>query len=173
MSFLIAELLELHDRCRFEDYGYDASLEDGNVIRARVQAAFDHHIPIDSLSDVAAARAIVADEVNILIDLIRLTKGARFCILCWKPAPVIATYLGYIGPVRLPKVDFILCNAVTASPTSRNRVHPKLLRIEGCYQASDIRPPLLPPVSCAAEGLPEGAFVYNCMLHHYKLTEEM
>lgn len=113
MSFLIAELLELHDRSRFEVYGYDASLEDGNAIRARVQAAFDHLIPIDGLSDVAAARAIAADEVDILIDLIRLTKGARFCILCWKPAPVIATYLGYIGPLPLPELDYSLCDAVT------------------------------------------------------------
>ena len=46
MSFLIAELLELHDRDRFEVYGYCASPEDGSDIRARVIAAMDHHIPI-------------------------------------------------------------------------------------------------------------------------------
>ena len=50
---------------------------------------------------------------------------------------------------------------------------PKLLRIEGCYQVSDIRPPLFPPVSRAVEGLSEGAFVHTCMSHHYKLTKEM
>ncbi len=173
MSFLIAELLELHDRARFEVYGYDASPEDGSEIRARVLAAFDHHIPIHRLPDEAAARAIVADEIDILIDLNGLTKGARLGILRWKPAPVIATYLGYIGPVPLPELDYILCDAVTIPPEMEAAYTPRPLRIDGCYQANDSRAPVLPPVSRAAEGLPESAFVYTCASHHYKLTEAM
>ena len=35
MSFLIAELLERHDRTTFEVYGYCASPEDGSELRAR------------------------------------------------------------------------------------------------------------------------------------------
>lgn len=173
MSFLIAELLELHDRSRFEVYGYDASPEDGSEIRSRVLAALDHHIPIHTLSDEAAARAIRADEIDILIDLNGLTKGARLGILRWKPAPVMATYLGYIGPVPLPELDYILCDEVTIPPHLEAAYAPRPLRIEGCYQANDSRIPNLPPVSRAAEGLPEDAFVYTCVSHHYKLTSTM
>lgn len=173
MSFLIAELLELHDRSRFEVYGYDASPEDGSDIRARVLGALDHHVPIHGLSDEAAARAMVADEIDVLIDLNGLTKGARLSILRWKPAPVMATYLGYIGPVPLPELDYILCDDITVPPEVEAAYQPKPLRIAGCYQANDGRKPVLPPVSRAAEGLPEAAFVFTCMSHHYKLTPAM
>lgn len=173
MSFLIAELLELHDRTKFEVYGYDASPEDGSDIRARVLGALDHHIPIHTLSDEAAARAVLADEIDILIDLNGLTKGARLGILRWKPAPIMATYLGYIGPVPLPELDYILCDEVTIPPALEALYTPRPLRIEGCYQANDSRIPHLPPVSRAAEGLPDDAFVYTCVSHHYKLTEAM
>ena len=173
MSFLIAELLELHDRSRFEVYGYCASPEDGSDIRARVLAAMDHHVPIKAITDQEAAARIRADEIDILIDLNGLTRGARVGVLRWKPAPVQITYLGYIGPIPLPELDYILCDEITIPPDLDHHYEPRPLRIEGCYQANDSRTPVLPSVSRAAEGLPEGAFVYCCVSHHYKITEAM
>ena len=173
MSFLIAELLERHDRSRFEVYGYCASPEDGSDIRARVLAAMDHHVKITGLMDAEAAARIRADEIDVLIDLNGLTKGARVGVLRWKPAPVQITYLGYIGPIPLPELDYILCDEVTIPQSLDQLYTPKPLRIAGCYQANDSRPPTLPAVSRAAEGLPADAFVYCCVSHHYKLTEAM
>ena len=173
MSFLIAELLELHDRDRFEVYGYCASPEDGSDIRTRVLAAMDHHVPITLMTDEQAARRIREDEIDVLIDLNGLTKGARVGVLRWKPAPVQITYLGYIGPIPLPELDYILCDQVTIPPSLDHLYTPRPLRIEGCYQANDSRMPVLPAVSRAAEGLPQEAFVYCCVSHHYKVTEAM
>ena len=173
MSFLIAELLERHDRDLFEVYGYCASPEDGSDIRARVLAAMDHYVPIKALTDEEAAHRIRADEIDVLIDLNGLTKGARVGVLRWKPAPVQITYLGYIGPIPLPELDYILCDDVTIPPELDALYRPKPLRIAGCYQAKDSRAPTLPPVSRVAEGLHEDAFVYCCVSHHYKLTEAM
>ncbi len=173
MSFLIAELLERHDRTRFEVYGYCASPEDGSDVRARVIAAFDQFVPITALSDAQAAARIRADEIDILIDLNGLTKGARLEILRWKPAPVQATYLGYIGPVPLPELDYILCDAVTIPVEHEAAYLPKPLRIDGCYQANDSTAPRAVAVSRKEEGLPENAFVFSCMSHAYKISEPM
>ncbi len=173
MSFLIAELLELHDRSQFEVYGYCASPEDGSDIRARVLAAMDHYVPIKALSDPQAAARIRADEIDILIDLNGLTRGARVGVLRWKPAPVQITYLGYIGPIPLPELDYILCDDVTIPERLAHLYEPMPLRIDGCYQANDARAPTLPAVSRAAEGLPQIAVVYCCVSHHYKITEAM
>ena len=173
MSFLIAELLERHDRDRFEVWGYCASPEDGSDIRARVVAAMDHHVRIKDLTDEQAARRIRADEIDILIDLNGLTRGARVGVLRWKPAPVQITYLGYIGPIPLPELDYILCDAVTIPQDLDHAYQPRPLRIAGCYQANDSQEPALPPVSRDEEGLPEDGFVYCCVSHHYKITEAM
>ena len=173
MSFLIAEVLERHDRADFEVFGYCASPEDGSDLRARVVAAFDHHVPIGALSDEAAARRIRADEIDILVDLNGLTRGARLGVLRWKPAPVQATYLGYIGPVPLPELDWLICDAVAIPPESAPLYAPAPLTLEGCYQANDSRKIDLPTVSRAEEGLADDAFVFCCFSHHYKITPDI
>ena len=173
MSFLIAEVLERHDRAQFEVFGYCSSPEDGSDIRRRVVAAFDHHVPIGALDEEAAARRIRADEIDILIDLNGLTRGARLGALRWKPAPVQVTYLGYIGSVPLPELDWMICDARVV-PADRAALYaPRPLPLPGLYQANDAQPVALPPVSRAAAGLPEDAFVFCNFSHYYKITEAM
>ncbi len=173
MSYLIAEVLELHDRELFEVFGYCNSPEDGSETRARVRAAFDRFIPIGGMDDETAARQIRADEVDILIDLNGLTKGARLGVLRWKPAPVQVTYLGYIGPIPLPELDWMLCDDVAIPADLAEKYAPRPLPLPGCYQANDSRPYEVVSVSRAEEGLPEAAFVFCCFSHHYKITPRM
>jgi predicted O-linked N-acetylglucosamine transferase (SPINDLY family) len=154
-------------------YGYDSSPDDGSELRARVLAAFDHHVPIGALSDEQAARRIRADEIDILVDLNGLTRGARLGVLRWKPAPVQATYLGYIGPVPLPELDWLLCDRIAIPDEIADQYVPAPLAIEGCYQANDSRPLDLPAVTRAEENLPADAFVFCCHSHHYKITPEL
>lgn len=173
MSFLIAEVLERHDRETFEVFGYDASPEDGSDLRARVLAAFDHHVPIGVLTDEEAARRIRADEIDILVDLNGLTRGARLGVLRWKPAPVQATYLGYIGPVPLPELDWLICDRIAIPDDLAGQYVPAPLPIKGCYQANDSRALELPTVTRAEETLPADGFVFCCHSHHYKITPDM
>ncbi|WP_268921279.1 O-linked N-acetylglucosamine transferase family protein [Siccirubricoccus phaeus] len=173
LSFLMAEVFERHDRSQFEVFGYCSSPEDGSEIRRRVIAGFDHHVPIGALSEEDAAARIRADEIDILVDLNGLTKGARLGALRWKPAPVQATYLGYIGSVPLPELDWLICDAHVVPPGLAHLYAPRPLPLAGLYQANDSRMPPLPAVSRAAEGLPDHAFVLCCFSHHYKITEAM
>ncbi len=170
MAFLIAEMLELHDRAAFEVYGYCASPEDGSGVRARMLGAFDHFVRIAEIGDEAAARRIRADEIDILVDLNGLTKGGRLGVLRWKPAPVQATYLGYVGPVPVPELDWLICDDIVVPPDLAHAYAPRPLPLAGCYQANDSKATDLPAVSRAEEGLPARAFVYCCFSHHYKIT---
>jgi predicted O-linked N-acetylglucosamine transferase (SPINDLY family) len=173
MSYLIAELFERHDRARFEIHGYCASPDDGSAIRARVIAAFDHFTSVRSLSDEAAARCIRDDEIDILIDLNGLTSGGRLQILRWKPAPVQATYLGFIGPVPLPELDFLLCDDFVIPPDVASAYQPTPLPIEGLYQANDSKRVVGAPMTRQQAGLPGDRFVFCCFSNHYKITEVM
>lgn len=173
LSFLLVEALEHHDRHAFEIFGYCSSPEDGSDIRRRVIAAFDHHVPIRQLDDAAAARRIRADEIDILVDLNGLTRGARLHTLRWKPAPVQATYLGYVGCVPLSELDYLLCDDDVIPPTLAAEYAPNPLSLRGLYQANDSRSPNLPSVTRQEERLPEDRFVFCCFSHHYKITETM
>ena len=118
-------------------FGYCASPEDGSDTRRRVIAAFDHFTRIADLSDEQAARAIRADEIDILIDLNGLTSGTRLQVLRWRPAPVQATYLGFIGPVPLPELDYMFCDPVVVPPAIASEYRPTPLYVAEFYQAND------------------------------------
>jgi predicted O-linked N-acetylglucosamine transferase (SPINDLY family) len=172
MGFLIVDLLERHDRSRFEVFGYCSTIEDRSDIRRRILGALDHHVPIGALSEKEAARRIRADEIDILVDLNGLTKGARLGALRWKPAPVQATYLGYVGPVPLPELDWMICDGFVVPPDQAPLYAPRPLPLGGLYQANDSRgEAILPNVSRAEEGLPEQAFVLGCFNNFYKIAE--
>ena len=94
-------------------------------------------------------------------------------MLRWKPAPVQATYLGYVGPVPIPELDWMICDDVTVPPEAAAAYAPRPLPLAGCYQANDGAPTDLPAVSRREEGLPEDAFVFCSFSNHYKITPEV
>jgi predicted O-linked N-acetylglucosamine transferase (SPINDLY family) len=137
MCFLITELFERHDRRRFEVFGYCSSQDDGGQLRKRVLAAFDHHRIIRTLSDEQAAQIIRDDEIDVLIELNGITEGSRLAVLRWRPAPIQATYLGFVGPVPLPELDYLLCDNVVIPPEHKVSYQPVPLAIAQIYQAND------------------------------------
>jgi predicted O-linked N-acetylglucosamine transferase (SPINDLY family) len=173
MSYLITELFERHDRKRFEIFGYCASHEDGTQLRQRVVAAFDHFRIIRTLSDEQAAQVIRDDEIDVLIDLNGITDGSRMAVLRWRPAPIQATYLGFIGPVPLPELDYLLCDNLVIPPEHENAYRPQPLAVSRIYQVNDSKRTIGRRMSRAEAGLPEDRFVLCCFSKHYKITEEI
>jgi predicted O-linked N-acetylglucosamine transferase (SPINDLY family) len=173
MSYLIAELFESHDRDQFEVFGYCSSPEDGSDIRLRVIRSFDHFRKIKHLSDDQAARLIREDEIDILVDLNGLTSGARPQILRWRPAPVQATYLGFIGPVPLPELDYMFCDDIVVPPELASAYEPTPLYIAENYQVNDNKRTIGQATTRAAVGLPDDKFIFCCFSNYYKMTEEV
>ena len=173
MSYLVAELFESHDRSRFEVFGYCSSPDDRSGIRERIIRSFDRFRSVKALSDEQAARLIREDEIDILVDLNGLTSGARLQILRWRPAPVQATYLGFIGPVPLPELDYMFCDEIVVPPETAAAYSPAPLYIAENYQANDTKRTIGRPTSRAEAGLPEDQFILCCFSNHYKITEEM
>lgn len=173
MTFLVAELLERHDRDRFEIYGYCSSPDDGSDMRARVLAALDHCRLVRDKDHETVAQQIRADEIDILIDLNGLTVGERLDVLRWKPAPVQMTYLGFIGPIPIPELDYILTDEYAIPPSIADQYWPRPLYLPGVYQANDGRPVPMADISRADEGLPQDRFVFCCFCGSYKISEAM
>ena len=170
MSYLVAELFEGHDRTRFEVFGYCSTKEDGSDIRRRVLAPFDQVRIIVALDDEQAARLIRQDEIDILIDLNGLTAGSRLQILRWRPAPLQATYLGFVGPVPLPELDALLCDDFVIPPEQAASYLPRPLALNGIYQANDRHRAIIDGLTRQAVGLPEDSFVLCCFCGHFKIT---
>jgi predicted O-linked N-acetylglucosamine transferase (SPINDLY family) len=102
-----------------------------------------------------------------------LTAGARPQILRWKPASVQATYLGFVGPVPLPELDYLFCDDFVAPPGLAAGYKPRPLYIAGIYQANDSKRGIGCATTRATVGLPDDRFVFCCFSNYYKITEEI
>lgn len=173
IAYLVAELFELHDRAAFEVFGYCSTRDDGSPVRERVLRSFDKLTDIRAMSDEQAARAIRADEIDILVDLNGLTLGTRLQVLRWRPAPVQMTYLGYVGPVPLPELDYIIADRFVV-PEDRAAAHrPQPLYMPRCFQVNDATLPIAAGETREAAGLPADRFVFCCFSNTYKITQTM
>ena len=173
ISYLVAELFELHDRNGFEIYGYCSTKEDGSAVRRRILEAFDNYIDIRSLSDEQVARRIRDDEIDVIIDLNGLTLGTRIEALRWKPAPVQMTYLGYNGPIPLPELDYIIADSFVIPPARAASHRPIPLNMPKCFQVNDSKLPISRTHTREDANLPRDAFVFCSFSNTYKLTSEM
>lgn len=173
VSMLTVEMFELHDRERFEVYGYCWSPEDGSAMRARVIAAMDHFTRIHTMSDLEAAQKIRADEIDILIDLQGQTAGARPNMLAYRPAPVQITYLGQPATTGFPFIDYVIADKFLIPEESAKYYSEKPLYMPDVYQVSDRKRVAGPKPTRQSCGLPETAFVFCSFNNNYKLTPEM
>jgi len=173
VSLLTVELFELHDRERFEVYGYCWSPEDGSAMRQRVSKAMDHFTRIHSLSDEAAAAQIRADEIDILIDLQGQTAGARANLLAYRPAPVQITYLGLPATTGLPSIDYVIADRFLIPECEAQHYSERPLYMPDVYQVSDRQRPVGIQPSRAECGLPAEGFVFCSFNNNYKFTPEV
>jgi protein O-GlcNAc transferase len=169
-AYLIAELIERHDRDRFEIHGYSYGPDPGGAMRARLVAAFDRFTDIDALSHRDAAARIRADAIDILVDLKGHTYRARPKIPAFRPAPVQVNYLGFPGTMGAPFVDYIVADDFIVPRDRQTLYAEKLAYLPGCYQPNDTRREVAAAPSRAACGLPAQGFVFCAFNNSFKIT---
>ncbi|MES2264495.1 MAG: glycosyltransferase [Pseudomonadota bacterium] len=173
VSILTAELYGLHDRSKFEVYGFCWSHEDGSPLRARVIGGMDHHIRIGALNDEEAAQLIRACEIDILVDLHGLTLNARHDILSYRPAPVQITWLGLPGPTALPEIDYVISDPFVLPPELEPFFTEKPLHMPHTFQINDRQRQIGPCPTREACELPADAYVYCAFNNTFKINPEM
>lgn len=170
-SWLIAGLIESHDRDRFEIRGYSTGPDDGSQLRRRIQQAFDHFTDISAMRDDDAARRIAADDIDILVDLNGLTDGGRGGVLARRPAPIVAHFLAYPGPLGTKAVDYIIADHVVVPESSSEYFDSAIVRLPVSYQVNDqarLRPATKP--TREELGLPAEGFVFCGFCQPIKLS---
>lgn len=171
VGLLIPELLELHDRSRFEVFGFCWSREDGTAQRQRLIDGMDHHIRLAGMDDAAAALLIAQCGIDVLVDLQGITDGARPGILARRPAPVQVGYLGLPATSALPGVDYLVADRFVMPEESLPYYTERPLYLPHCYQVSDRKRGVAGSTTRAAQGLPEGAFVLCSFNNNHKFTQ--
>jgi protein O-GlcNAc transferase len=146
VAMFLEPVLVHRDRAAFEVFGYHLyPLEDR--VTARLKTRVDHWVDCRGLSDEQIAARIEADGIDIVVDLAGHTGDNRLAVLGLKPAPVIATWLGYPNTTGLRTVDYKLTDAICDPPGATEQYHTEqLVRLprQWCYSVPDTPTPQSP-----------------------------
>jgi predicted O-linked N-acetylglucosamine transferase (SPINDLY family) len=170
VSLLSAELFETHDRARFEITAFSYGPEAQDSMRDRLERAFDRFIDVTDKSDVEVASLARELNIDIAVDLGGFTEHARMKIFALRPAPLQLSYLGYLGTLGVPYMDYLLADATIIPAADRPHYAEKIIYLPS-YQVNDSQRGIADHVFTRAElGLPEEGFVYACFNTNYKIT---
>ena len=163
----IVQLIETHDRNRFEVIGIGVNSDDGSPQRKRLVAAFDRFIDAHGQAPMTIAQQLRELEIDILVDLNGHTQNDNFDVLSHRPATVQAGFLGYAGTTAAPFVDTLVADAIVAPGA---RAFSEKLALLSCFFPNDSSRTIGTPPARAMVGLPEDTFVFCCFNANWKIT---
>jgi|CXWL01.1.fsa_nt_gi tetratricopeptide (TPR) repeat protein len=161
VSYFIEPVLAHHDPARFEVSCYYLQSREDEVT-ARLKALSPHWVECAAYSDAELAARIEADRIDILVDLAGHTAGNRLPVLARKPAPVQATWLGYLHSSGLSAMNFRLTDGYADPPGDSECFHSEaLVRLpdcQWCYRHPGATPPVSRLPALAAGNIRFGSF---------------
>lgn len=173
VSALMVECLERHDRTRFELYAFSSGPQSDDPLALRVRAAFEHFLEVGGQSDHEVAQLARRLDIDIAVDLGGYTEGARPGVFALRAAPVQASYLGYLGTLGAPWMDYLIADRIVVPETSRHH-YTECIAYLPSYQANDTTRALTAHTPTRdALGLPDSGFVFCCFNNPYKINAEV
>jgi len=161
VAHFIEPVLAHHDRSGYEVYCY-YNFHTRDTVTARLRSHADHWRDIFGVGDAEVARQVQADGIDILVDLSGHTGLNRLLVFARKPAPVQASYLGYLNTTGLAAMDYRISDARAAPLGMLDACHSEeLVRLpdtQWCYQAPSPAPEVSALPALANGYLTFGAF---------------
>lgn len=174
VSMLLAEVIETHDRSKYEvsAFSYGPDTQDG--MRKRLQTAFDRFIDVRGKSDRDIALLARELEIDIAVDLTGPTGSGRTGIFAQRAAPLQVNYLGYPATMGADCIDYIVADE-TVVPEAHERYYTeKIVRLPNCFLPNDSTRAIASKVFSRAElELPPDGFVFCCFNNAYKITPDV
>jgi predicted O-linked N-acetylglucosamine transferase (SPINDLY family) len=153
VAFFIEPVLANHDRKVFETFCY-YNFARSDAVTGRLRALSDHWRDVVARDDQTLTGLIRGDAIDILVDLSGHTGHNRLLLFGRKPAPVQATWLGYLNSTGLDAMDYRITDAHASPKGPLDAFHTEaLVRVPGsqwCYRPLADCPEAAPPPSVAS-----------------------
>jgi predicted O-linked N-acetylglucosamine transferase (SPINDLY family) len=173
VTHLLVGVLEQHNRAAFETLGISLRPPDTSDAGQRVARSFERFIDVSDRSDRGVSELMKDLGVDIAIDLMGHTHGARPAIFRDRAAPIQAGYLGFPGSCGSAWLDYIIADEYVIPEESRCNFAEQVIHLPECFQANDGQRRIGPPPSRAQMGLPQEGFVFCSFNNSYKLNPAM
>jgi protein O-GlcNAc transferase len=150
VAFFIEPVLARHDRENFEIFCYSNSAH-ADAVTERLKSCAGQWREVFSLGDQALASLVREDRIDVLVDLSGFSANNRLTAFALKPAPVQATWLGYLNTTGLDAMDYRITDRYAAPEGALDSCHSeRLIRLpdsQWCFQPAEESPAVAPPPS--------------------------
>jgi predicted O-linked N-acetylglucosamine transferase (SPINDLY family) len=169
---LLADLIERHDRSRFDVTAISFGTGESEV-QYRLKDAVDRFVDVDRQSDLEAARVIREFEIDIAVDLMGFAEDSRPGILASRPAPVQVRWLGYPGTSGVDYIDYILADRLVVPADQRSFCSEHVVTLPDTCRPCD-NPGIAGRTPSRHEaGLPERGFVFCAFTPATRITPDV
>ena len=154
VTLFMRPVIERHDRAAFEVFCYSTGGRSDRYARELASRA-DAWRDAAALSHEALADAIHADGIDVLVDLAGHSGVPHLPVFAMQPAPVQATWLGYLNTTGMTRIGWRISDAHADPEGATEALHTeRLFRLphsQWCYRPFlDTRAAPMPP--CARSG---------------------
>lgn len=160
VAAFLEPILAAHDPTSVEVTCY-SNVAEPDAVTERLRGLVPHWRDIASLADEAAAAVVVADRIDVLVDLAGHTARNRLALFARRPAPVQVTYLGYATTTGLLAMDYRITDGWLDPEGFEDQYCERLWRLPSgclCFQPPGSAPPVAPPPSLEAGLTTFGSF---------------
>jgi predicted O-linked N-acetylglucosamine transferase (SPINDLY family) len=169
--YLMAQLFELHDKSKFELFGFSFGPDTKDLMRERAVSAFDHFYDVRDKTDQEVAKISREIGVDIAIDLKGFTQNYRAGIFANRAAPIQINYLGYPGTMAAQYMDYIIGDRIIIPEEMQNKYQEKVLYMPSTYQVNDGARKISERHYTRDDfGLPKQGLVFCSFNNNYKIT---
>ncbi len=170
----ILALFGLHNRNEFKIISYSIGADDQSFYRRKIEKDCDQFFDVREKTSEDIVKQIYDDGVDILVDLMGHTKGARLEIFAMKPAPIQLTWLGFPGTTGAEFMDYILTDKTVSPPEHAPVFSEKFVYMPYTYMMSDPHQPISDREWKRSDfGLPDNVFVFCSYNKPYKIEPVM
>ena len=170
-SHLIAEMLEHHDKGRFEIIAFSHGPNSNSQMQKRMENAFERFFHVENMSDVDLTALANDNELDIAVDLNGYTKLARTAVFASRVAPLQVNFLGYPGTMGAKFMDYIIADKTLIPPSHQAGYSEKIVYLPHSYQPNDRKREIAAKQFTRLElGLPGPGFVFCCFNNNAKIN---
>ena len=173
VAIWLAEQIENHDKSKFELFAFSFRSDIKDPMRARLEAAFDHFIDVEKMSDLDVAKLSRQLGIDIALDLSGFTKDSRTGIFAARAAPIQVSHLGFPGSMAASYIDYLISDMHSIPESSQKYFTEKIAYVPCGYTYDSLRLVSDEPMSRSQFGLPENGFVFTCQNGCQKFMPEV
>ena len=171
VSYLAAELYEIHDRSKFEIHAFSFGPDTKDELNIRIKAGVDYFHNVQMRSDQDIVKLSRSLEIDIAIDLTGFTGKARTNIFAMSAAPLQINYLGYPGTMAVDYIDYLIADHIVIPNEKKIYYSEKIVFMPNSYQPNNSRFEVLKiNVIRKNFGLPSDGFVFCSFNNQSKIS---